>query len=126
MGRLVGTAGACTGVTGPSVAPGMGLNRDVAIDDADPGRRISSTARKEKNVSPDPAHNCPAATEQEVGSLCDPLAVSWVHMNGLLYRLHNNQNSVPPKWQSAVLPFSHTCGQFPQQPTRMRCYPAKL
>lgn len=57
MGKLVSTAGVCANVTGPSVAPGLGLHRDVAINDLDLGRRISSTAKKEKNISPDPAHN---------------------------------------------------------------------
>lgn len=70
-------AGVCASVTGLSMAPGLGLHRDVAINDANPGRRISSTARQEKNISPDPAHNCPTATEQEVLSLCDPLSVFW-------------------------------------------------
>lgn len=79
------------------MAPGLGLDRDVAIDDADPRRRISSTARQEKNISPDPAHSCPTATEQEVVSLCDPMSVFWVHLNGLLYKLHTDQMSVPPK-----------------------------
>lgn len=55
MGKLVSTAGVCACVTGPPAAPGLGLHRDVAINDADPGRGISSTARQEKNVSPNPA-----------------------------------------------------------------------
>lgn len=64
MRKLVSTADVCASVTGPSVAAGLGLNRDVAINDADPGRRVGSTARQEKSISPDPAHNCPTAIEQ--------------------------------------------------------------
>lgn len=120
MGKLVSTADVCTSVTGPSVAVGLGLNRDVAINDADPGRRVSSTARQEKSISPDPAHHCPTATEQNRGSLCDPLSVFWVHENGLLYKLHADQKSLPPKWQSAVLSLPHRCGQLLRQPTRTR------
>lgn len=54
MEKLVSTVGVCMSVSRPSVAPGLGFNCDVAINDADPGRRVGSTARQEKNVSPDP------------------------------------------------------------------------
>lgn len=72
-----------TSVTGSSVAPGLGFNRDVAINDADPGRRVGGTARQEKNVSTDSAHNCLMSTEQEVFSLCALLLVFWAPRNGL-------------------------------------------
>lgn len=89
-------AGVCTRVTRPSVAPGLGFNRDVAVNDADPGRRVSSTARQEKNISPDPAQNCLMPTDQEVVSLCAPLSVFWAPGNGVLYWFHAHQRTVSP------------------------------
>lgn len=85
MGKLVSTAGVSMGVTRPPVASGLGFNCDVAINDADPGRRAGSTARQEKNISPDPAQNCPMPTEQEVVSLCAPLSVFGAPGNSLSY-----------------------------------------
>lgn len=91
MGKLVSAAGVCVSMTRPSVAPGLGFDRDVAVNDADPGRRVSSTARQEKNISPDPAQNCLIPTEQEVVSLCASLSVFWASGNGLSYWLKAHQ-----------------------------------
>jgi len=75
MGKLMSAAGVFVSVTRPSMAPGLGFNRDVAINDADPGRRVSSTARQEKSISPDPDQNCPMPTEQDVVSLCPTVSL---------------------------------------------------
>lgn len=125
MGKLVSTAGICVSMTGLSVAPGLGFDRDVAVNDADPGRRVSSTARQEKNVSPDPAQNCLMPTKQEVVSLCAPLSVFWAPGNGLLYWFHAYQRTVSPNSRALPHPFltgvgsSHTtpcgCGHCPAE-----------
>lgn len=39
-------AGVRASVAEPPVAPGLGLDRDVPVDDADPRRRVGSAARQ--------------------------------------------------------------------------------
>lgn len=108
MGKLVTAAGVCVSVTRASVAPGVGFNCDVAINDADPGRRVGSTAKQEKNISPDPAQNCLMPTKQEVVSLCAPVSVFWAPGNGLSHWFHAHQRTVSPNGR--VLPCAFLTG----------------
>lgn len=57
----------------PPVAPGLGFDGDVPVDDADPRRRVGSAARQaEKDVSPGWAQKWLGHTEQDISTLCSP------------------------------------------------------
>lgn len=109
MRKLVSTAGVCTSVTGPSVAPGLGLHRDVAINDADPGRGISSTARQEKNISPDRAQ-----AAQQPQSRRWPVSVLHCQFSGSMQMVSCTSYTLNKTLcllnGSAVLSLPHTCG----------------